>query len=78
MADKRGRELVKMAEAEGWYRPRYEPGRPHGRIVGLVGGQLVEVVVSATKAFATRHNQACTRRNLRRVAELALQDRARI
>lgn len=71
MADKRARDLVRMAEAEGWDRPSYEAGRPHGRVVGWVGGQMIEIVVSATKAFATRHNQACTRRNLRRAAELA-------
>lgn len=75
MTDRRVREIVKLAEAEGWTKVRLEPGNPHGRIVGFVDGEMVEIVISVTKALASRHNIRCVRKNIRRAAEAARKQR---
>ena len=77
MTDRREREIVKLAEAEGWTKVRIEGGNPHHRLVGLVDGEIVEIVVSVTKALVNRHNMRCVRKNMRRAAEAARKQRGK-
>lgn len=63
------RELIRMARNCGWQKVRYEPGLPHGRIVGCANGKRIECVVSLSKSLATSHNIRATKRNFVRAVE---------
>lgn len=68
---KEWRELERMAEQEGVFRPRVIASQPHARIIGDVDGRTISIVVSVTKAFSHARCQKCTRLNIRRAVREA-------
>lgn len=63
--NKRERELLRLAHAEGVERPRIVPGGAHPRLTGTVAGKVISLPVSVTKAFAGPRAEMMTRRNIR-------------
>lgn len=51
---KEAREVLRMAKEAGIENPQLTRGDPHFRLVGTVGGQPVQMVVSLSKCFATK------------------------
>ena len=65
--DKEVRQLVlRMAKEAGIENPRLTRGDPHFRLVGTVGGQPVQMVVSLSKCFATKRTQNGFKTTLKR------------
>lgn len=67
------RELIRMARNCGWEKVRFEPGTPHGRIIGIANGKEVECVVSLSKSLATSHSIRATKRNFVKAFEATRQ-----